>query len=488
MKIRMLKRRKHRGPALRHARSEWLTVGFIGLLVLTLFSQAIRAQPVAYVGINPATGAGQLRVINSDGTGDRVLPVALPDAGFPSMSKDGRFMAITAQIPGRPNQQSRNIFLLDMLTAQLRQVTHFEDVVTGEDFAFNLPWYHSLSPDSGTIAVFSFIRVRNGTTPILQLYRVSDGFLLDTIFINRIRTGFTQGGDGVDWHPTQNLLVFTSDRDIPVFDLVSGALQSFPGEGAALSITPANQPGLGRQLTFPRSFYQNGVGRVFWAAEADYSPVFSLNGQQVAYVRATYIQDSAATGFRQPSILALRIVNTDGSNDHQVLALQQGIYVTRLSWSRTGAQLVFDAGNQAFFASSLANFVDANTDALWIVNADGSGLRNLRGTAAGFPVWTPLGTTFCNLPGVVTPGGAPGSINDCGPPVTLSLGRTPSGQFRLDMTGGVPNLLFRVNASSDLVNWETIGALPRAGATTSFTDVTGSNLARRFYRVIVGND
>src|SRR5712672_1870888 len=62
------------------------------------------AQPIVYEGTNAATGLGQLRVINSDGTGDRLLPVALPDPAFPSFSKDGRFMAITSKTPGRPGQ------------------------------------------------------------------------------------------------------------------------------------------------------------------------------------------------------------------------------------------------------------------------------------------------------------------------------------------------------------------------------------------------
>jgi len=80
--------------------------GFIGFFFLACFCQLGSAQPVVYVGTNAATGLGQLRVINSDATEDRVVPVALPEVYFPSFSKDGRFMALTSQTPGRTNQIS----------------------------------------------------------------------------------------------------------------------------------------------------------------------------------------------------------------------------------------------------------------------------------------------------------------------------------------------------------------------------------------------
>ena len=398
-------------------------------------------------------------------------------------------MALTSQTPGRPSQLTRNVFLLDMLTAQLTPITVFEDVVSATNYISALPWYHALSPDSSRIAIWSFVRSVNGTVPVLQTYRVADGFQLNTVFMNGTLTGFTQGGNGVDWHPAQNLLVYAVDRDIPAYDFYSGALIDF-AEGTALSIGSPDQTGTGQQLTFPRAVYQYTFNRTIRTGEADYAPAFSPNGQQVAYVRATYVQDTASPNLRQPSVLALRIVNTDGSNDHEVLPLSQGVYVTHLSWSRSGTQLVFDAGSQLFVSGFPANGADLATDALWIVNTDGNGLHTLRGASAGFPVWSPMGMTFCNLPGVVVPGGVAGSgsIDDCGASLNLKANRTPSGQFRLDITGGTSNLLFRILASTNLTSWQSVGTMPRTNSTTSFVDTSGSNLPRRFYRVVLGNN
>ena len=282
------------------------------LIGMVLRLHVVRAQPIVYGGTNIATGLGQLRLINSDGSGDRLLPLALPEPGFPSFSKDGRFIAITSQSPGRPAQSTKNVFLLNLLTSQLSQVTPLEDHVTADDFTYYLPWYHALSPDSGSIAVWNFVRNRNGTTPVLQIYRTSDGFLLNTLIANRVRTGLTQGGDGVDWHPNQNLLVYALDTDIPVFDLDTGAAAGYNTEGTALWTGPTNQ-GPSRQLTFPIGLARNTITQYFATGGADYAPAFSPNGQQIAFIRANWVQDSLAPGSRKPSVLALRIVNLDGS-------------------------------------------------------------------------------------------------------------------------------------------------------------------------------
>jgi len=144
---------------------------FVVLVCLSFLHQAGYAQPIVYDGANAASGLSQLRVINSDGTGDRIIPLALPEPGFPSFSKDGRFMAVTSQTPGRPNQSSKNVFLLNLLTAELSQITPFEDQVSATNFAFALPWYHSLSPDSSAIAIWSFVRTRDGTRELYEIVR-----------------------------------------------------------------------------------------------------------------------------------------------------------------------------------------------------------------------------------------------------------------------------------------------------------------------------
>jgi len=132
------------------------------------------------------------------------------------------------------------------------------------------------------------------------------------------------------------------------------------------------------------------------------------------------------------------------------------------------------------------NGADPVTDALWIINTNGTGIHTVRGPLSGFPAWSPAGTTFCNL-AVTAGGGAAGSIDDCGAPLNLKGTRIPSGQYRLDISGGASNLLYRVLASTNLTTWQTLGWTRPTNTITSFTDVGASGSSRRFYRVVVGN-
>ena len=66
------------------------------------------------------------------------------------------------------------------------------------------------------------------------------------------------------------------------------------------------------------------VGDLVWEPErAPDGPVLIVVSvpEQVAYVRATYALTSTSSGAgQQPSVLALRIVNLDGSNDQEGLS------------------------------------------------------------------------------------------------------------------------------------------------------------------------
>jgi Tol biopolymer transport system component len=462
-----------RQTGLRLAAAGGLAAVWLGLF----HTSAGWAQPVVYVTSYPA-GSYTMRVINADGSGDRLIPVPVLQVEVVSFSKDGRFMALTAQTPGRPAQISRNVFLLNLQTAQLQQITLFEDQVSENDFLYVKPNYHSIAPDNNSIAVWNLAATRGGTTPSLDRYRLSDGLYLGTLDYQLPLNGNNEGGSGVDYHPVQNLLVAARRVNVPLYDYYTGYPVGSTGEGTALWLYST----VWQQLTAPIGWHS----APYQANQNDYAPAFSPNGQQVAYVRAlslTYF------GY-QPWTLALRIVNADGTDDHQVLALPQGVYVTRVSWSRDGTQLVFDAGTQVINGNIPAPLVVEATDALYIVNTNGTGQRLLRAAPASCPVWSPTGTTFCNLPGVVVGGGVPGSatIDDCGQPIRVAGISLAPGQFRLDITGGTPNLLYRIMTSPDLRTWQSLGTLPYAGPTSSYTDTTCGGLIRRYYRVVLGDN
>jgi Tol biopolymer transport system component len=145
----------------------------------------------------------------------------------------------------------------------------------------------------------------------------------------------------VDWSPTQNLIAYPynaptvfSGPGSAVFPLTAIQLIE-PSEGAA-------DQGKRRQLTFPAG----AVGQVFdpvgVSFTSDYAPAFSPDGLKVAYVRALTLVLTGGT--KLPITPSIRIVNVDGSNDHEVIHFQQGSYLTRLSWSPDGQQLIFDLG------------------------------------------------------------------------------------------------------------------------------------------------
>lgn len=457
----------------RHANLWWKAAGWLAVAGLG-FANAVLAQPVVYVGTNTA-GGSTLRVINSDGTGDRLIPVALPEVQAISFSKDGRYLALTSRSPDHLGQLSRNVFVLDLLTEVLTPITAYQDQVIinqGQtNFAYVTPSYHAFSPDNAHLAVWEFTSTLQGTFPTLERYRLSDGMYLETIAYEQVLTGSNESGNGVEYHPTQNLLV--APRRVTILTYPYGTAV----EGTALILYSTAW----QQLTSP-SGWQSGANFIL---ENDYAPAFSPNGQEIAYLRAANYTYAG----RQPWIVTLRIVNVDGSNDHAVGSLAQGVYATRLSWSRNGTQLVFDAGTQQFIGGDPVPAVAPATDALWIVNTNGTGMQMLRAAPASCPVWSPIGTTFCNLPGVVQEGGVPGSgtIDDCGAPLVLQGGWTPAGQFRLDISGGTPNLLYQIKASSDLGEWQSLGTTPYVGPTTSFTDPNSTSFPRRFYRVVLGN-
>jgi hypothetical protein len=77
-----------------------------------------------------------------------------------------------------------------------------------------------------------------------------------------------------------------------------------------------------------------------------------------------------------------------------VLQLPQGGYVTSLDWSADGTALVFDFGQQERNANGqLQQSALPQTNEIYVVNLDGTGVRRLRGAGATTPAWKPLAAT-----------------------------------------------------------------------------------------------
>lgn len=349
------------------------------------FSLPAQAQ-ILYTTYNGSTF--QLRQVNGDGTGDTAVATPFANLSFPVWSRDRALIALTAKDPARPSQISLNAYTFNPVTGAIQNVTNFQDSL-GTSYSVEYAYHKAFSPNRQFLAVNSVIASgnQNGSsdTPILQIYAADgSGGSLATVHIGPIKDGIHHDGEGITWSPTQNLLATPVKIDTP--------LQSGGGKGETTAIflaEPVTNAGNARQLTFPRADQVATPTQGYIYGEHDYQPKFSPNGVGVAYVRSFQIAYTSNGGVPSPDVQSLHIVNVNTGADTLVLQLQQNQYVTTLDWSPDGTALVFDAGQEYSNSGIPGQAVQPGTDQVFVVNVDGSGLRQLRGAGSGMPSWAP---------------------------------------------------------------------------------------------------
>lgn len=358
----------------------------------------------------------QLAIVKPDGTGENQLLVKLPELGFPTWSKDGELLALSSVSPDTPFSISRNVFVLHVRTDQISQVTRFADRVSSGSgaggsatiSACTFPWYKAFSPEKSRVAV-SAIQFTGVTwsapntndpppnpsdlysgfkgTPVLQVYGI-DGTPGALVTLGSSGSDSIHAGDGVDWAPDQDLLVYPKDIQVRVVDNI-GQVLMMPVTALMLMLPVDDAIGRGKatQLTDPEA-----TATATWTGpiatwETDFQPTFSPDGKRVAYIRAKHTLSGASYYSR---VLALRVIMIEGRRDQQLLAIEQSKYVSHLSWSPDGTRLAFDMGNEAYGTAGVPlAMADPSTSSLWVVNADGSGLTAIRPPPVAWPAWYP---------------------------------------------------------------------------------------------------
>lgn len=339
-----------------------------------LYSQLTSTNPPRY----------QVRQVNPDGSGDAAVALPFANVGAPAWSRDGRVFAVNASDPNRPNDRSINAYAIDAATGGIQRITNFQDVPA--DQSGNFQWifsqYKAFSPDRSAIAIESLI-VSGGpsgssrTTPMLEVYSTAAPANPTLVHVYSERTGLTHhGGEGVDWHPSQSLLVTpfeTSNQGRQVTALfflepVAGAV---------------NQ-GRSQQITFPSAGTAPDFSATF--GEHDYQPRFSPNGVGIAYVRS-FQSISLARGGNEPNVQSIRILNLSNGGEVEVLRFNAGAYVSNLEWSPDGTALAFEVGQQESGFNGFQQNAVAQTNEIYVVNVDGSGLRRLRAGGSSTPAW-----------------------------------------------------------------------------------------------------
>jgi len=386
---------------------------------------SLAATPASYAQTSPiyylrptANNGLQLARIDENGAADQIVETGLPLPSFPSWTKDGSLLALTSSHPERPSKVSQDVYAYHPATGTTQRVVPFEDLITVEPifnngikigernkFTFVIPLYKAFSPDRSRIVVASLVNSGfyqtqqppqldslSGTsqTPLLQIYGVADGVPQEVVALGRVRSFYTLGGFGVDWHPTQNLIVASIDTDGPTVGTPA------PSESAALfliEVVPnAISSGRYRQLTRPQGLYQITQFGLIQSTQSDYAPAFSPDGQTLAYLRAENTVDGSGSVVQhRPVSVTIRSVNLDGSNDRVVLQLAPGIFSSQVTWSPNRQQLAFDTGRQPVPQPLQLAKLEAipSTLELSVVNANGTNPHLVRGPAAGVPAWQP---------------------------------------------------------------------------------------------------
>ena len=364
-------------------------------LALIFGTAAVSPLPaqIGYVQLQ-ADGSLQLRRMNSDGTGDLQIGLPFTTFMFPTFSRDGTQLAVTALDPALPIQRSENVFSLSTTTGVVNELTFYGDLfdqVNGV-IIYNFPFFKAFSPDNTRLAVFAYIQYANAsdigtqtTSPSLEVYSTVTAAAPLQVHVDKGLNGTHHGGEGVDWSPVAELLVAPLEGST---NFLSGG---GPGEITSLNliepIAGAVVAGHFQQITFPRAD-SNISGQAFLWGEHDYQPKFSPNGVGVAYVRSFQNFFLLTNPAPDPDIQSIHIVNLTTGVDSQIIQFAPGFYISTLDWSPDGTQLVFDLGQQAPGPLGLQQKALPETNEVYVINVDGSGLQKLRGPGAGAPAWS----------------------------------------------------------------------------------------------------
>ena len=361
----------------------------LSLLVLIGIAGPLQAQ-IAYVSVGQ-NGTLQLHQMNADGSGDTLIGVPFSNPGFPTWSRDGALLAVTAFDGALQGLHTQNVYSISRATGAVQKLTDYHDILDPNNVAlsYTFPYYKAFSPDRSALATFSLTQTGGGGNgvvdlPVLEIHSLTGAANPIQVHTDKGRNGKHHGGEGVDWSPTQNVLAAPLESSAP---FLSGG---GPGETTAIFlIDPVNAAvlqGRARQVTAPRADADISTGLVW--TEHDYQPKFSPNGVGLAYVRSFQAHALLTSLTPNPDIQSLHILNVNTGADTQVITLPAGRYVSALDWSPDGTQLVFDLALQMNSVVGLLQQGQPDTNQIYVVNVNGTGLTQLRGNGNGTPSWS----------------------------------------------------------------------------------------------------
>jgi hypothetical protein len=306
-------------------------------------------------------GGEELRLIAPDGTRQSRVDVAsLTTLLDPVWSRDGSRLAVTA--PASPSGPLAVWTIAPDGSAPVR-ITDSQwpfTVAAGTDLE---PLFKALSPGLVNI-VINLHGTRDATLPPLSgpatgldvstvVVQASDQQPFDWLIDRRSTTAFA--GWGIDWAPGEAQLV-TPEPASRTQGQVTTALWMLPVEPGA-----AGQS-LERQLSSPNSIRSPVV--------LDLRPAFAPDGARIAFVRSLLDGQGHAES---------RLMVDDLAGTEHLIAAFPNEVVGGVSWSGDGRWLAFDRGpaDAIDFIGSHSGTIDVGAFSIWIINVDGTGLREL---------------------------------------------------------------------------------------------------------------
>jgi hypothetical protein len=466
----------------------------LALVLLTALPVSGTTGTIFYNSYN-APPAQTVRAISVDGTNDRAIALPVPSPALPVVSRDGRWLLVSSGGPLASVMLSQNVFRTDLVTGVTTQVTRFVDtysdgITTYENpqgepdfdtysyYTTHLPSYKAFSPTGDRVATLELaavsgkqpggIRLAAIQSPVLEVYPVPQTTPVPTWLAGGSeRTGLSQGGDGLDWHPSLEQVVGAFRADIPLTTNYGPPGES---EGTILRVygTSGAAPPI-RLLTTPtaRTFVDlNTFSYILGETEQDYAPSISQDGSKVAYVRNTLFSDSRVAGgaFRLARC-AIRIINYDGTGDRELIAFGNNYWITKVAWSPDGTEIAFDIAPRLILNGLELQLGDTAQSAIYIVRASDAVFRPLVAAPAAHPTWSPLGFTAV-------------------PAALLGVRATRAGNLiELELSGLEIGRLFDIEITTDLEDWTLDRTITAATATQTVSFPLSPTVPARFFRV-----
>jgi WD40 repeat protein len=436
------------------------------LLLFALCTAGVSAQSITYNGFDFSSGqpVSTLRDMSPSGANDRAIDTILTEPGFPAWSRDGSTLALSSPDPLRPNKISRDIYLMDAATTLVRKIHTFEDFADAQGFHTLLPVAKAFSPDGRRLAATVFLQtgvVNSGTSTLPLLYLFDTSGLEPPVVLApaSLQDEVTLGGMGCDWSST-NQIAWPGSCGTPYF--YNGTLSTTTNGTCIYILQPNVNAPQARQLTFPTVRADGNAFVMQQKAQVDYAPAFSPNGNFVAYVRATRTKEIPLNF--PPDQCSIRVVNINGTGDTEILRLNPGFWISQMSWSPDGNQLVFDMGPQQIINGQPVALPVANAVEIHSLNMNTLTPSPLHAAPAAWPAWRPGVTT----PPVALP--------------KLDLRLVP-GSNDIELTWPVGTAPFQLQSSPDLNGtWGNVNTAPVT--TGGINKVTLSrNAPRMFFRL-----